>query len=168
MVMSRRAMYRCTGGCGRVEEMALGFIERYCQAKCWRCGKVTVWEIVSPPTLEGHLSPPAATSVQTVDVSVETPKFTAPQAPAEEPDAETRRGRVLAVLQAADGGWVDGPELASPEVGGSEGLRRLRELRSAGWNIESRRHPDGWHRWQYRIVDSGAPWAMRPLTGEAP
>jgi hypothetical protein len=38
--------------------------------------------------------------------------------------------------------WVDGPELANAEVGGSEGLKRLRELRADGINILMRPHPD--------------------------
>lgn len=54
----------------------------------------------------------------------------------------SRREAVLSVLQAADGEWVNGTVLASAEVGGSEGLKRLRELRADGWPIEMRRHPD--------------------------
>lgn len=37
--------------------------------------------------------------------------------------------------------YVPGYELNTPEVGGSEGLRRLRELRADGINIVSRRNP---------------------------
>jgi hypothetical protein len=39
-------------------------------------------------------------------------------------------------------GWVDGPMICHPAIGGSEGLRRLRELRADGYMIEMRRHPD--------------------------
>jgi hypothetical protein len=34
------------------------------------------------------------------------------------------------------GGWVPGWYLLRPEIGGTEGLRRLRELRAAGEPIE--------------------------------
>jgi len=65
---------------------------------------------------------------------------------------ETRAGQVLRRLREAGGGWVDGSELATAEVGGSEGLKRLRELRAEGWPIEERRHPDPRRAvWQYRL-----------------
>jgi biotin operon repressor len=54
----------------------------------------------------------------------------------------TRKERVLDRLRSAGGAWLDGPELANAEVGGSEGLRRVRELRAEGYRIEERRHPD--------------------------
>lgn len=48
--------------------------------------------------------------------------------------------------------WVNGPELATEEIGGSEGLRRVRELADEGYKIETRRHPDPARDiWQYRI-----------------
>lgn len=66
---------------------------------------------------------------------------------------QTRRELVLARLLAADGRWVDGTEIASAHVGGSEGIRRLRELRAEGRLIEERRHPDPrLTRWQYRLL----------------
>ncbi len=55
---------------------------------------------------------------------------------------DQRRAQVLAVLVAHAGQWVPGPELATPAVGGSEGLRRLRELREpryGGHKIPARR-----------------------------
>lgn len=52
----------------------------------------------------------------------------APDGPPETSDV--RRGQVLRYLLRAAGGWVDGTDLATEEVGGSEGLRRLRELRT--------------------------------------
>lgn len=64
----------------------------------------------------------------------------------------TRRQQVLLRLQAAQGLWVNGPELATEEIGGSEGLRRVRELAEEGYKIETRRHPDPARDiWQYRI-----------------
>jgi hypothetical protein len=36
-------------------------------------------------------------------------------------------------------GWVSGWTLSRPEIGGTEGLRRLRELRAHGENNEMRR-----------------------------
>lgn len=56
--------------------------------------------------------------------------------------AKTRKEQVLARLSEARGEWVDGPELANEKVGGSEGLRRLRELKAEGFPIEERKHPD--------------------------
>jgi hypothetical protein len=65
----------------------------------------------------------------------------------------TRAEQVLARLRDADGEWVDGPELANERVGGSEGLKRLRELRDEGHPIETRKHPDPDRDiWQYRLV----------------
>lgn len=69
----------------------------------------------------------------------------------------SRKEQVRARLLEDPGAWVDGPELANERVGGSEGLKRLRELRSdlpaEGLTIESRKHPDADRDvWQYRIV----------------
>ena len=65
----------------------------------------------------------------------------------------TRQERVLEILVEAnltgqflkgarkircDDGWVDGAWLAQAWSGGSEGLRRLRELRAGGWEIDKR------------------------------
>lgn len=66
----------------------------------------------------------------------------------------TRQQEVLERLEA--GGWIDGPDLANAEVGGSEGLKRLRELRAEGRPIERRRHPDPRRDiWQYRLAGVG-------------
>lgn len=70
----------------------------------------------------------------------------------------TRKDQVLARLRLEidntfTGGWVDGTDLANEEVGGSEGLRRVRDLKSDGYLIQERAHPDprrAIH--QYRIV----------------
>lgn len=66
----------------------------------------------------------------------------------------TRRDQVFARLKEANGGWVDGPDLANEQVGGSEGLRRLRELvEDEHVNVRKRRHPDPDRDiWQYRLV----------------
>jgi hypothetical protein len=65
----------------------------------------------------------------------------------------TRKEQVHARLK-AQGGWVDGSDLATEECGGSEGLRRLRELvEDDGLNVRKRRHPDPARDiWQYRLV----------------
>lgn len=66
----------------------------------------------------------------------------------------SRKEQILEVLRENKGEWVDGTRLASPEVGGSEGLRRLRELRTDGYSIQQRRHPDPERGiWQYRLID---------------
>lgn len=67
---------------------------------------------------------------------------------------KSRKAQVLAYLQARTGEWVDGPEIANERVGGSEGLKRLRELRNDdGYTILTRRHPDPARDvWQYQLV----------------
>lgn len=66
----------------------------------------------------------------------------------------TRKEQVLAVLKEHLGAWVDGTVLANEQVGGSEGLKRLRELKREGHLIQKRKHPDP-HRqiYQYRMVE---------------
>lgn len=61
----------------------------------------------------------------------------------------TARERVYNILKARR--WTPGYELTTPEVGGSEGLRRMRELRSQGWEIQSRRMEDS-NAYEYRLV----------------
>lgn len=91
----------------------------------------------------------------------------------------TRKDQVLAKLREAldapllnPGGWVDGPDLANEEVGGSEGLRRLRDLRAEGFLIQERAHPDpsrAIH--QYRLVrqqSMGGGITDRPHPQEVP
>jgi hypothetical protein len=78
----------------------------------------------------------------------------------------TRAQQVLRRLREAQGEWVDGTELANEVVGGSEGLKRLRELRGLGWDIEERRHPNPRRAiWQYRLaVGARGPELTRPAT----
>lgn len=70
----------------------------------------------------------------------------------------TRAEQVLKRLREADGGWVDGPDLANEAIGGSEGLKRLRELRDGSYDnvahdIRKRKHPDPARDiYQYRLV----------------
>ena len=79
----------------------------------------------------------------------------------------TRQEQVLQRLTEADGAWVDGTELANEQVGGSEGLKRLRELRASGVKIEERPHPDPERAiWQYRLVPSNV-WSCFTC-GDAP
>lgn len=74
------------------------------------------------------------------------------------PTVGTRKALVLARLQATPGVWVSGVELATAEIGGSEGLKRLRELRGEdGWPIEERPDPSSKTAWQYRLVDAPPP-----------
>jgi len=59
----------------------------------------------------------------------------------------TRRDQVFAYLKGRIGEWVDGTALANEQVGGSEGLKRLRELRhelepQGVYEIQMRQHPD--------------------------
>ena len=61
----------------------------------------------------------------------------------------TRADRVLKVL--SDGQWHPGHHLTGPEAGGSEGLRRLRELREKGYQIEMRKR-EGLASREYRLT----------------
>jgi hypothetical protein len=92
----------------------------------------------------------------------------------------SEKGRKQQVLdRLREGGWVNGPELANERVGGSEGLRRLRELREDGYVIHERRHPDPARDiWQYRLDETGrtispvrptsiSPQSVSPLRREA-
>ncbi len=62
-----------------------------------------------------------------------------------------RKREVLIRLLEAREDWVGGPELASVRCGGSEGLRRLRELRELGHVIEKKRL-EGHNYFSYRLV----------------
>ncbi|HUV09955.1 MAG TPA: hypothetical protein VMX12_03190 [Acidimicrobiia bacterium] len=69
------------------------------------------------------------------------------------PTVGSRQEEVLERLREAGGEWVDGSELSTAECGGSEGKRRLRELREdKGWDIETRPHPGSATAWQYRLM----------------
>jgi hypothetical protein len=71
---------------------------------------------------------------------------------------ETRKEQVLSYLQAHKDEWVDGPELANERVGGSEGLKRRRELQSEGHSFEVRKHPDpNRDIWQYKYLGYNSP-----------
>lgn len=54
---------------------------------------------------------------------------------------KTRKERVLSYLK-SNRKYVPGYELTTPEVGGTEGLRRVRELRADGVDIVSRKNPE--------------------------
>lgn len=69
-------------------------------------------------------------------------------------NAKTRRGRVRHLLW--DGMWHSTMEVCAPDVGGSEGCRRLRELRTEmrkgkTHDIIKRRCEEG-SQYEYRIV----------------
>lgn len=68
-----------------------------------------------------------------------------------EPTRASKKGKVLEALRCADGGWVPGFEFQRPEIGGSEALRRMRELRAEGHNIE--RKAAAGTSWLYRLVE---------------
>lgn len=68
----------------------------------------------------------------------------------------TRKEQVLAYLTERMGEWVDGPEISNEVIGGSEGLKRFRELRQEGYMVQTRKHPDpGRDIFQYRLVSQG-------------
>ena len=69
----------------------------------------------------------------------------------------TRKDLVLKLLMENLNTWIEGPSIASPEVGGSEGLKRVRELRDEGHHIETKKHPDkNRDIWLYRLVGEAA------------
>ena len=79
----------------------------------------------------------------------------------------TRKQQVHNYLLEREGEWVDGPEIANERVGGSEGLKRLRELRSdlakLGTTILMRPHPDHARDiYQYKLVMPKQP-EMQPI-----
>ena len=60
-------------------------------------------------------------------------------------------GRCLAVLKVlSDGRYHKTSEFLGPDKGGSEGMRRLRELKTRGYVIE-RRKINGSSQWEYRL-----------------
>lgn len=62
---------------------------------------------------------------------------------------KTRKDKVHSYLK-KNRKYVPGYELTKPEIGGTEGLRRLRELRAEGVNIISRKNPNT-NVWEYKI-----------------
>lgn len=62
----------------------------------------------------------------------------------------TSKQRVLKVLNS--GKWIDRFTIEDDTVGGTSGMRRLRELRSNGLNIVKRAHPEYLNEFQYRLV----------------
>ena len=66
-----------------------------------------------------------------------------------------RKREVYQALVNAKGGWVGGPALANVACGGSEGLRRLRELREMGYEIEKKKIDPKHNYYSYRLVTDG-------------
>ena len=63
-----------------------------------------------------------------------------------------RKSEVLRALQHAEHDRVGGPALACQSCGGSEGLRRLRELRELGYIIEKKKVHPSHNYYSYRLV----------------
>lgn len=63
----------------------------------------------------------------------------------------SHRDRILHFLRLHPGEWVAGEMLTSPEVGGSEATRRIRELRAEGHDIAMRARFGG--RSEYRLTE---------------
>lgn len=71
-----------------------------------------------------------------------------------EPGTKTKRGLVAKLLVTNVGRWIDGNRLSEGELHGSDGWKRLRELRGDyGWSIEERPNPEGYGRFQYRLAE---------------
>lgn len=67
--------------------------------------------------------------------------------------SSTARERVYNILKSRR--WTPGYELTAPGVGGSEGLRRLRELRADGFEIKSRKIENS-NAFEYRLIGNVA------------
>jgi hypothetical protein len=87
----------------------------------------------------------------------------------------TRKEQVFQVLKDHLGLWVDGTLLANEEVGGSEGLKRLRELRQdllrerSTYLIQQRKHPDPRRSiYQYRLVEQTSSFTPQGQPAWAP
>jgi hypothetical protein len=94
--------------------------------------------------LAGQVKPPARARVS-------DPPSAHTAAALIEPTAGACKARVLAHLEAHRGQWVGGMELQRPETGGDQGLKRVRELRQEGYDIENRPTPGSRGTWQYRL-----------------
>lgn len=62
---------------------------------------------------------------------------------------KTRKQLVLEYLK--EHNWVRTAELENERVGGTQGTRRVRELRAEGWSIEREPDPNS-AQWRYRLV----------------
>lgn len=85
----------------------------------------------------------------------------------------SHRDRILHFLRLHPGEWVAGEMLDSPEVGGPEATRRIRELRAEGHDIAMRARFGG--RAEYRLTEqlkASSYWSARcpgcGFTGEEP
>jgi len=76
----------------------------------------------------------------------------------------TRKDLVLRFLQTHGGEWINGTDIANEKVGGSEGLKRVRELRAEGHRIITRPHPDRqFDQFQYKLIK---PESIAPVIQE--
>ena len=66
-----------------------------------------------------------------------------------------RKREVYQALVNAKGEYVGGPALSNVACGGSEGLRRLRQLRSEGYTIEKKKIDPKHNYYSYRLVTDG-------------
>jgi len=66
-----------------------------------------------------------------------------------------RKKEVYQALVNAKGDYVGGPALSNVACGGSEGLRRLRQLRSEGYIIEKKKVDPKHNYYSYRLVTDG-------------
>lgn len=65
----------------------------------------------------------------------------------------TRKQKVAKLLRSRR--WITGTDLCDPDVGGSEGLRRVRELRADGATIKVRK-TEGSNVREYRMTEGPA------------
>lgn len=63
----------------------------------------------------------------------------------------TRKERVFSLMRSLR--WTPGYRITDPDVGGSEGLRRLRELRDEGYEFKMRKMTNS-DAYEYRLVST--------------
>lgn len=112
--------YRCPAGHKREMDAPSGaFSDKWIvQKRCPECDKKVDWSKVAPDAPQPIQKPVTS---------------------AKDPALGSRQKAVLRAL--GDLQWHEGHILTHPSTGGSEGLRRVRELREMGAPIEMRKRP---------------------------
>jgi hypothetical protein len=158
--MTEYPLFRCTRCETTTAQLSPGLDPRYASAHCPAKGckrfKKSLWVRV-----EGLRPPEPPPPTPTPPPPARPPAYV-PEGDAKA--ADNHRRRVAQYLVDRLGEWVEGPELLQSSVGGSEGLRRMRELRNdLGWHIEGPRRIPGRTARVYRLAT--APSSMDVTLG---
>ena len=119
-------------------------------------GEVKVEETKAPSVPRSILDlPPEAPEADPIPLPLPDPSSRSRKALARvAPTLKTRRERVLDCLQRGKDQWIPGEVLRSPAVGGSEALRRVRELTAAGWPIARQPAEGKRTTWVYKLTSA--------------